>query len=599
MKYALINKERNSLNIKDILLNRGIEKDMVPYYLNPDRQAINDYSSLGLDDLQHCWEQIKRAAEANLKTVIIVDSDADGFCSSAMLMNYLHHYYPQWVEGNIATYLHSDKQHGLEDCMEWILDRDPQLVIVPDAGSNDYEQHKILYDKGMKICVLDHHEAPKKSEWAITINNQLSPYPNKQLCGGGIVWQFLRYVNDFEKKDGYCYEFMDLVALANISDMMSQVNIETSFLIREGIKPEYLKNPFVKEMAKYNAFSIGDPPTPIGWAFYITPFINSMNRSGTKAEKFLLFRSMLEYEAYKEIPSGKRGHKGEMTAQVLEAVRIAVNVKNRQTKAQDVGMQLLENKIAKEGLMDNKVLTFFLEPDEIEKNLAGLAGNKIMSKYQRPVVVLTKSKDPNDGKIYYKGSARGCPLAGVKDFRADCESLEGVQYAQGHASAFGLSIEEHWVDEFIKKTNELYSDIRSEPTYDVDAVINATDIIPPIAQAVLNIGQYATLWGQGVPEPLVVIENVRIPKKDIIFYRKNTTTMKIDLPCGISAIRFNVTDDFEQELNEFEDNETVVMDIIGTCSVNSYMGRVTPQIKVTDINLSYATKPQTFYGFEF
>jgi len=168
-------------------------------------------------------------------------------------------------------------------------------------------------------------------------------------------------------------------------------------------------------------------------------------------------------------------------------------------------MQLLENKIAKEGLMDNKVLTFFLEPDEIEKNLAGLAGNKIMSKYQRPVVVLTKSKDPNDGKIYYKGSARGCPLAGVKDFRADCEQLEGVQYAQGHASAFGLSIEEHWIDEFIKKTNELYSDIRSEPTYDVDAVISATDIIPPIAQAILNIGQYSTLWGQGVPEPLIAI----------------------------------------------------------------------------------------------
>ena len=213
--------------------------------------------------------------------------------------------------------------------------------------------------------------------------------------------------------------------------MMSQQNIETSYIIREGIKPKYLKNPFVKEMAKYNAFSIGDPPTPIGWAYYITPFINSMNRNGTMYEKFLLFRSMLEYEAYKEVPSGKRGHKGEMTAQVLEAVRVAVNVKNRQTKAETAGMQLLENKITKEGLMDNKVLTFFLEPDEIEKNLAGLAGNKIMSKYQRPVVVLTKSKDPNDGKMYYKGSARGCPLAGVPDFRGDCEKIKGVQYAQG------------------------------------------------------------------------------------------------------------------------------------------------------------------------
>ena len=37
MIYELMNEERNNLDIKDILLNRGIEKDMAPYYLNPDR----------------------------------------------------------------------------------------------------------------------------------------------------------------------------------------------------------------------------------------------------------------------------------------------------------------------------------------------------------------------------------------------------------------------------------------------------------------------------------------------------------------------------------------------------------------------------------
>ena len=36
MIYELINKERNSLNIEDILLNRGIDKNMIPFYLNPD-----------------------------------------------------------------------------------------------------------------------------------------------------------------------------------------------------------------------------------------------------------------------------------------------------------------------------------------------------------------------------------------------------------------------------------------------------------------------------------------------------------------------------------------------------------------------------------
>ena len=380
---------------------------------------------------------------------------------------------------------------------------------------------------------------------------------------------------------------------------MSQQNIETSYIIREGIKPKYLKNPFIKAMAEHNAYSIGDTPTPIGWAFYITPFINSMNRSGTMDEKFLLFRSMLDYEAYKEVPSGKRGHKGEMTAQVLEAIRVATNVKNRQTKAQDIGMELLEGKIAKEGLMDNKVLVFLLEPGEIEKNLAGLAGNKIMAKYQRPVVVLTKSVDPNDGKIYYKGSARGCPLAGVPDFRGDCEKIKGIQYAQGHASAFGLSIQEQWTDNFIKTTNELYKGIRTEPKYDVDAIIKEIDIIPPIAQAILNIGQYATMWGQGVPEPLIAIESVNIRKKDIIFYVKKTTTMKIDLPCGISAIKFNITDDFMQELNQFEDSDTIIMDIIGTCSINNFNGQISPQIKIEDINIHDAISHTTFYGFEF
>jgi hypothetical protein len=36
MMYELINKERNSLNIKDILLNRGIDHSMIAYYLDPD-----------------------------------------------------------------------------------------------------------------------------------------------------------------------------------------------------------------------------------------------------------------------------------------------------------------------------------------------------------------------------------------------------------------------------------------------------------------------------------------------------------------------------------------------------------------------------------
>ena len=97
----------------------------------------------------------------------------------------------------------------------------------------------------------------------------------------------------------------------------------------------------------------------------------------------------------------------------------------------------------------------------------------------------------------------------------------------------------------------------------------------------------------------MAIENINIRKKDLIFYRKNTTTMKIDLPCGISAIRFNVTDDFEQQLNQFEDNDIIYMNIIGTCTVNNFNGKITPQIKIEDLEIVWGAKPQTYYGFEF
>lgn len=42
---------------------------------------------------------------------------------------------------------------------------------MPDAGSNDYEQHKELKEKGIDVLVIDHHEADKVSEDACIINN--------------------------------------------------------------------------------------------------------------------------------------------------------------------------------------------------------------------------------------------------------------------------------------------------------------------------------------------------------------------------------------------------------------------------------------------
>ena len=74
----------------------------------------------------------------NDKVLIQVDSDADGYTSAALLINYLHCLFPGFVESNIQYRIHTGKQHGV------IVDSVPEdvkLVIIPDAGSNQYHEH--------------------------------------------------------------------------------------------------------------------------------------------------------------------------------------------------------------------------------------------------------------------------------------------------------------------------------------------------------------------------------------------------------------------------------------------------------------------------
>lgn len=55
---------------------------------------------------------------------------------------------------------------------------------------------------------------------------------------------------------------------------------------------------------------------------------------------------MLKHKAFITLPSTKRGHTIEETEQLVEqAMRIVTNVKARQTKAQDAGLELLEQLI--------------------------------------------------------------------------------------------------------------------------------------------------------------------------------------------------------------------------------------------------------------
>ncbi len=431
MKYNLINKPNPKYStIEQVLINRGVDPSKINLYLNTTDNDINDYRLFGEQKLQCIGQLIKAAFEENMKIFMPVDSDMDGYTSAALFINYLCDVYGNDKVKECITWQHHEgKQHGLKDMIEKALNAD--LVICLDAGSNDYEEHQQLREKGIPIIIVDHHEVDAESKDAIVINNQICDYPNKAFSGVGVTWQLCRFLDENIFNTDFANKYLDLLAMGLVGDMMSLLSIETKHLVNKGLQYANIVNPFIYYMAQKNAYSLGSHITPIGAAFYIVPFVNAVTRTGAEEEKCLLFKSMLKMYAFDVVPSTKRGCKGQTEKLVEQAVRTATNVKNRQTREQDKAVELLEKRIETNNMMEHSVLLFLLNQGEIASGLAGLVANKIMAKYQRPCCILTRTTKEKD--TFYSGSARGYSKSGVDSFKDICESLgsEIVDYAQG------------------------------------------------------------------------------------------------------------------------------------------------------------------------
>lgn len=591
MIYKLRKETVDNLSAKEqVLYNRGLDVCEINAYLNTTDKIISSPLLLGEDKLKKALGLIVKAAKDNRKCYVKVDPDCDGYSSASLLMNYLYDLFPSWVVNYVVFLMAEDKTHGLSDVMDLI--EDGSLVICPDSASNDYKQHKDLTIRGCDIIVLDHHEAPRDSEYAIVINNQMSDYPNKMLCGVGIVWQFCRFIDSIVNKD-FAEQYIDLVSLGNTADMMSLLSFETKHLIIKGLKN--VNNPFFYYLSEKNKFSIGEELTSIGVGFYIAPFINAMTRSGTIEEKTLLFNAMLKYKAFEKIPSNKRGHRpGDMERIVDQALRTVTNVKSRQKKAEDLGLERTAAKIVSENLLENKILIIKGE-SIVPKNIAGLVANKYANKFGRPCLVLNKFPNASVERIdengdsyfeevektYYVGSARGFEDSGMLNFKDICLETGEVVFAAGHQGAFGIGIFEENMDKFIEKTNEVLKDLPNEPVYLLDYLFDENTIN---GEFILEIAQLKYLWGKDIKESFIGIENLLVtPDMVTLMSPDKKPTLKITVG-NTSLIKFGSSEEEFQKIHNYGQG-WVKINVVGKCNANTFQGSTSPQLLIQDYEI--------------
>lgn len=142
--------------LEQVLLNRGIPRFEIHHWLNTTDEDINDFRLLGEDKLKRAAQALISAISQGQKILVVVDADADGYCSSALLINYLYDHFPAWVQNNVKWFLHSGKQHGLSDVdVDQVVESGFAQVWCPDASSADYEYHLAFAEKNVDIVILD------------------------------------------------------------------------------------------------------------------------------------------------------------------------------------------------------------------------------------------------------------------------------------------------------------------------------------------------------------------------------------------------------------------------------------------------------------
>lgn len=555
----LVNENFKSDYVKNLMKSRGINN--LEEYINPDIFKIQ--SPLALENVKFGAITYYEAVTDGTNILLIVDCDCDGFTSAAIIYQYTKLLNP---DINIEYRLHEHKQHGLEDHVNNILEENKKydLIIIPDAASNDLEYCDAL-ESIAPILILDHHLVDKKiSENAIVINNQISSnYKNKELTGAGVVYQFCRVVDLCYNLD-YADNFIDLAAWGIIGDMGSVLEIENRTIITRGLKN--IKNFFFKTLIEKQSFSMGGKVNPITVAFYIVPLINAMIRVGTMPEKKRLFEAFIDGE--KMIESNKRGAKGTLEKVAVESARECTNAKAKQDRITNQMVDVLIARAHKYDLFENKVLIIELkDTDDYPSEVNGLAAMKISAETRRPTLILRKNAEG-----FCRGSIRSpsnCPLPSLKKF---LEGSNYFEYVQGHDNAAGASIHSTVLEDFHLYANQELKNIDfGDNVYDVNFERIAAD--EDISTLIKDIGKYDGMWGQRNPEPLIHIKNINITKNDIQIMGKNADTVKI-VKFGIAYMKFHAKD-FIQELQEYNE---ITLDVVGRANLNEWMGNYTPQI---------------------
>lgn len=450
----------------------------------------------------------------------------------------------------VIPILHDSKKHGLTENVMNILSfgNEPKLLWIPDAGTNDTEQCKILKEKyNYTIVISDHHLQSQDNPYAIIVNNQMSPnVTNKEGCGCLVTWHCIHNIDSY-----LASQLISYVMVATLGDGMNLTSQENRCFVKWGrMKIHPNLQPFVTALNKDD--------TNRGFSYGMIPCLNSMIRLGTLKEKEQLFCTLC----------------GETTNEIFDIASIPFDVNDviERCKYYHSKQQTDSAKLA-DSLKINDDKNVIIS--EIKNTpLTGLVANKIMNKYNKPTILVHKKDNQ------YIGSMRS-PI----EF-SDIINKSDVAKCVGHKEAAGIFID---IDNIDKFKEYIYHLTLSEPYTDV-LISSRVNSLPSDLYSLKSIGN--ELWGNGISEPTFHIYDIYINSSDIRELGANKLTIKFTYQ-DVDFIHFFTSNKLKEELH-MDKPTKIVLNVIGTLDWNIWKDKKTKQVIMDKIECEVNNKILSF-----
>lgn len=462
---------RKKWNIK--IDGRGLEQDEIIDSLLSSRN-IDDLDSFlhpSEDDMLPLEKlhNIDKAAQVILDGVddidsaflVYFDTDSDGCTAGSIATRYLEH-----LGANVFTYINEKKDHGIKNFDTDLLD-DVNIVWIVDSIQDSIEPYKRFLDKNVQIVITDHHlindELRKEMEDSgIILVSSAVNYENPALSGSGVTWKLCQYM-DYMNLDDYSDKLIDLAATGLIADMCDMLSKENRAICNKAFKN--LRNLGIKKINGGYAFVARNV------SFGIAPKINAANRTNHNDLAMQVFLSDDEDEIADIIKglNACRDEQNEIVGRILPSL---------EEQAQEQ--------------LDNKCMFFFI-PDDTEASVSGLIGNKLLEKYNRPLMVL-KKRDEN-----YEGSMRA---VGVTSFKEYCDNTR-IGWCSGHENAAGIGIPIAQFEKFKAAILEELADVEFVCETSADIQLDAKQITDNLIKDLNSLNRIS---GTGFEPIMVMIE---------------------------------------------------------------------------------------------